>query len=171
MVTSPHTSPSLPHCLSTQVSENGHLSRCLWNLWAAHWSSNTLPPLPSLLSWTLKHQEILLKQTEDELSKAFQYMVNHDFYNTFAFFITRKLNEQQQHSSPQSASSQWATLYQRPIPSPSQCCVTFQSPPPPSYPTSPQPERITLLSPWTIPRNPMELRGPPTFPIMSLNLF
>ena len=36
---------------------------------------------------------------------------------------------------------------------------------PPSYSLSPQPERITPLSPWTIPRNPMELTGPPTFPI------
>ena len=30
-------------CLSTQISENGHLCRRLQNLWAAHWSPNTLP--------------------------------------------------------------------------------------------------------------------------------
>ena len=39
------------------------------------------------LSCTLKHQEILLKQTKEELDMAFQDMVDHDFYDAFAFFI------------------------------------------------------------------------------------
>ena len=52
----------------------------------------------SALSRTLKHQEIFLKQTEEELDMAFRDMTDHDFYDVFAFFIARKLNEQQQSS-------------------------------------------------------------------------
>ena len=48
----------------------------------------------SALSHTLKHQEILLKQTKEELNMAFHDMTDHDFYDVFAFFIAQKLNEQ-----------------------------------------------------------------------------
>ena len=48
----------------------------------------------SALSCTLKRQELLLKQTKEELDMAFHDMTDNDFYDAFAFFIARKQNEQ-----------------------------------------------------------------------------
>ena len=44
----------------------------------------------SALSRTLKRQELLLKQLEEELDMAFRDMTDNDFYDAFAFFIARK---------------------------------------------------------------------------------
>ena len=115
----------------------------------------------STLSRTLKRQEILLKQTKEELDMAFRDMTDHNFYDAFTFFITRKLNEQRQSSPPQPTSSRRSTPHQRPTPFPSQCHGTPHSSSPPSYSSSPQLETITPRSPRTISRCPMGQRESP----------
>ena len=115
----------------------------------------------SALNRTLKRQEILLKQTEEELDMAFHDMTDHDFYDVFTFFITRKLNEQWQSSPPQSTTSRQSTPHRCPTLFPSQCYNTLHSSSPASYSLSPQPETIAPRSPRTISRCPMGQRESP----------
>ena len=92
MVTSSHTSPSL--IVSPLKFQKMVISADISKIYELLVDHPMLFPCYlhfSALSHTLKHQEILLKQTEEELSMAFWDMVDHDFYNAFAFFITRSL--------------------------------------------------------------------------------
>ena len=111
----------------------------------------------SALSRTLKRQELLLKQTKEELDMAFCDMTNNDFYDAFAFFIACKRNEQRQSSSlPPHVS----TIH----PSSSSYSSSFpttrisRSPSPPSYSSS---ETIIPCSPRITLRNPMGQRLAP----------
>ena len=112
----------------------------------------------SALSHTLKHQELLLKQTEEELDMAFHDMMDNDFYNAFTFFIARKQNEQRQSSSSPPPTSRWSTPCQRPTPLPSPRHDISRSPSPPSYSSS---ETIIPRSPQITQRYPMGQRLAP----------
>ena len=106
MATSPRISPSL--VISTLEFRKMVTSANVTEIYELLVDHLTLFPHYlhfSALSRTLKRQEILLKQTEEELDMAFHDMTDHDFYDAFAFFIARKLNEQRQSSPPQPTSS------------------------------------------------------------------
>ena len=104
----------------------------------------------SALSRTLKCQELLLKQIEEELDMAFCDMTDNDFYDAFTFFITRKQNEQQQSSSLPPPTSQLSTPCWLPTPLPSPWHDISRSPSPPSYSSSetiiPRSPRMTQIS-------------------------
>ena len=148
MATSPRISPSL--VVSSLEFQKMVTSADITEIYELLVNHPTLFPHYlhfSTLSRTLKRQEILLKQTEEELDMAFHDMTDHD---VFTFFIAQKLNKQQQSSPPQSTSSQRSTPHRCPTPFPSQWYNTLHLSSLPSYSSSPQPETITPHSPWTI---------------------
>ena len=112
----------------------------------------------SALSHTLKHQELLLKQTEGELDMAFCDMTDNNFYDAFTFFIAHKRNKQQQTSSLPPPTSRWSTPHWHPTPLPSPQHNISRSPLPPSYSSS---ETIIPCSPWITQRYPMGQRLAP----------